>query len=40
MMETKGVTETETINFPPFVKVIEEVTGNPKYLNYNIALNR
>ena len=40
MMETKGVTEKETINFPPFVKVIEEVTGNPKYLNYNIALNR
>ena len=40
MMETKGVTAQETVNFPPFVKVIEDVTGNPKYLNYNIALRR
>ena len=40
MMETKGVTAQETINFPPFVKVIEDVTGNSKYLNYNIALRR
>ena len=40
MMQSKGVGEQETINFPPFVKVIEDVTGNPKYLNYNIALNR
>lgn len=40
MMETKGVTEKETVNFPPFIKVIEDVTGNSKYLNYNIALNR
>ena len=40
MMETKGITEQEKINFPPFVKVLEDVTGNTKYLNYNIALNR
>ena len=40
MMETKGVTEQETINFPPFVRVLEDVTGNSKYLNYNIALHR
>ena len=40
MMETKGVTEQETVNFPPFVKVLEDVTGNSKYLNYNIALRR
>ena len=40
MMETKGVTEQETVNFPPFVRVIEDVTGNPKYLNYNIALRK
>ena len=40
MMETKGVTEQETVNFPPFVKVLEDVTDNPKYLNYNIALRR
>ncbi len=40
MMETKGVTAQETVNFPPFIRVLEDVTGNPKYLNYNIALRR
>ena len=40
MMETKGVAEQETINFPPFVKVIEEVPGNQTYYNYNIALRK
>jgi len=40
MMETKGVMEKETIKFPPFVKVLEDVTGKSSYLNYNIALNR
>ncbi len=38
MMETKGITAQEPVNFPPFVEVIEDVTGNPRYLNYNIAL--
>jgi CYTH domain-containing protein len=38
MMEAKGFTEQETINFPPFVRVLEDVTGNSRYLNYNIAL--
>ncbi len=40
MMETKGVTAQETVNFPPFVKVLEDVTGNSRYLNYNIAVRR
>lgn len=40
MMETKGISEQEAINFPPFIKVLEDVTGNSKYLNYNIALRR
>ena len=40
MMETKGVAEQETINVPPFVRVIEEVTGNQTYYNYNIALRK
>jgi len=40
MMETKGVSPNETVNFPPFVKVLEDVTGNSRYLNYNIALRR
>jgi CYTH domain-containing protein/thymidylate kinase len=40
MMETKGIAEKENINFPPFIKVLEDVTGNSRYLNYNIALMR
>ena len=40
MMETKGIAEQESINFPPFIKVLEDVTGNSRDLNYNIALMR
>ncbi len=40
MMETKGLTEKESVNLPPFIKVLEDVTGNSKYLNYNIALRK
>ena len=40
VMETKGVAEQETVNFPPFIKVLEDVTGNRTYYNYNIALRK
>ena len=40
MMEMKGLTEQEEVNFPPFIKVLEDVTGNSQYLNYNIALRK
>ena len=40
MMETKGIAEQETVNFPPFIKVIEEVTGNSRYYNYTLALRK
>jgi CYTH domain-containing protein len=40
ILQTKGVAEQESVNFPPFIKVIEDITGNKKYYNYNIALNR
>lgn len=40
MMETKGIAQQEEINFPPFIRVLEDVTGNSRYLNYNIALLR
>lgn len=40
LLETKGVAQTESVNFPPFIKVIQDVTGNPEYYNYNIALKR
>jgi len=40
IMETKGIGEQEDIELPPFVKVLEDVTSNSKYQNYNIALMR
>ena len=40
MLQTKGVEKQETVNFPPFLRVIADVTGNPQYYNYNIALRR
>lgn len=40
ILETKGLVEHEQVNFPPFIRVKEDITGNSKYNNYNIALNR
>ena len=40
ILQTKGVAEQESVNFPPFIKVIEDITGNKQYYNYNIALRR
>ena len=40
MLQTKGVEVGEQVNMPPFIRVIEDVTGNPEYYNYNIALRR
>ena len=37
LLEIEDVTENETISFPPFLKIIEEVTDNPEYYNSNIA---
>ena len=38
ILETKGITEQEAVNFPPFIKVVKDVTGDAHYYNYNIAL--
>lgn len=38
ILETKGIAKHEDVKFPPFIKVIEDITGNTKYYNYNIAL--
>ncbi len=38
ILETKGITAKENVNFPPFIKVIEDITGDRKYYNYNLAL--
>ena len=40
LLETKGVAQTESVNFPPFIRVVKDVTGDPEYYNYNIALRR
>ena len=40
LLETKGVAKQESVNFPPFLRVVEEVTGNRQYYNYNIALRK
>ena len=38
ILETKGVADQEDVNFPPFIHVIKEITGNKEYYNYNLAL--
>ena len=38
ILETKGICKQESVKFPPFIQVIEDITGNTKYYNYNIAL--
>ena len=40
MLQTKGIAEQESVNFPPFIKVVEDITGNQQYYNYNIALRK
>lgn len=40
ILETKGIARQESVKFPPFIHVVEDITGNTKYYNYNIALKR
>ena len=40
ILETKGIADAEDVNFPPFIRVIQEITGNKEYYNYNLALRR
>ena len=37
ILEIAGVKNPDKIKFPPFIKVIEDVTGNTDYFNANIA---
>lgn len=37
ILEAKGVEENEPIKFPPFIEVIEDITGNTNYYNHNLA---
>lgn len=40
ILETKGVTSEEDVKFPPFIKVVRDITGDKNYYNYNLALNK
>lgn len=40
VLETKGIAKSERVKFPPFLRVIKEITGDQSYYNYNIALRR
>ena len=40
ILETKGIKRHEEVKFPPFLRVVEDITGNTQYYNYNIALRR
>jgi len=37
LLEIEDAAEDEVLSFPPFLKVIDEVTENPEYYNVNIA---
>lgn len=37
ILELEGVNSHEEIDFPPFIKVVEDVTGNKKYYNHQLA---
>ena len=38
ILETKGIKCHEDVKFPPFLRVVEDITGRTEYYNYNIAL--
>lgn len=38
ILETKGFGHGEAVRFPPFVRVLEDITANEKYDNYNLAV--
>jgi len=40
ILETKGVADQEDVNFPPFIRVLKDITGNAEYYNYNLALRK
>lgn len=37
ILEIEGVTDPDAINFPPFIKVVKDVTGNYEYYNSSLA---
>jgi CYTH domain-containing protein len=37
ILETKGIVDGEPVKFPPFLKMVKDVTGNEDYYNYTLA---
>lgn len=40
ILETKGITQDETVKLPPFLEIVEDITGRKEYYNYNLAKTR
>ncbi|MBE6331590.1 MAG: AAA family ATPase [Bacteroidales bacterium] len=40
ILETKGIGKHEEMKLPPFLEIVDDITGNTAYLNYNLALRR
>ena len=38
ILETKGIADHEDVKFPPFLKVIKDITGDTRYYNHTLAL--
>lgn len=38
ILETKGITEGEKVKLPESIKIVEDITGNKDYYNYNLSL--
>ena len=38
ILETRGIQHHDDVRFPPFLRVLEDITGNKRYYNYNLAL--
>lgn len=37
ILEIEGTPDHDEINFPPFIKVVKDITGDTDYYNYNLA---
>lgn len=40
ILETKGILSHEDLHLPPFLRIVEDITGNTEYYNYNLALRK
>lgn len=38
ILETKGIADNDELRLPPFLRIKEDITGNTRYYNYNLAL--